>query len=125
MATETEESREPIFQEIGMVHREILMGAPRATALRRMADRTRVEEIDQVVVALTHAERLGAGIANALRPQADMIRNRVWEEARARAERLGTKLLFPIFMGSLPFFFVLVVLPLVLRFAAGIKGISR
>ena len=125
IVTETEGTKEPIFKEIGMVHREILMGTSRATALRRMADRTRVDEIDQVVTALVNADRLGAGIVNALRPQADMIRNRIWEEARTRAERLGTKLLFPIFVGSLPVFFVLIVLPLILRLIATIKGIQR
>jgi tight adherence protein C len=122
---ETEGTKEPIFQEVGIAYREILLGASRATALRRMADRTRVEEIDQIVTALVHADQLGTGVANALRPQADMIRNRIWEEARARAERLGTKLLFPIFMGSLPVFFVLLVLPLFLRALTGLRGMFR
>jgi len=125
IAMETASSKEPIYKELGIVHREILLGSDRVSALRRMAARIRVEEIDQVVSSLAHADRLGAGIVIALRPQADMIRNRIWEEARTKAEKLGTKLLFPIFMGSLPLFFVLIMLPLVLRLVSGLKGILR
>jgi len=123
ITSETETSQEPIYQELRFVQKEITMGADRLSALRRMAQRTRVEELDQVVASLVQADRLGAGIVIALRAQSDMLRNKIWEDARTRAEKLPTKLLFPIFLGFFPIFFTLILLPLALRLLIGIKGV--
>jgi tight adherence protein C len=122
ITSETQVSKEPIFQELSFVQKEITMGSDRLVALRRMAQRTQVEELDQVVAALVQADRLGAGIAIALRAQSDMLRNKIWEDARTRAEKLPTKLLFPIVIGFLPMFFALVVFPMLLRIISTLKG---
>jgi len=120
--TETQGSDEPIYKELEIVHKEMLVGTDRITALRRMAHRTRIVELEQVVAALIQADRVGAGIVNSLRSQGDMIRNKVWENTRAEAEKLPTKLLFPIALGILPMFFVLILMPLVLRLMAAFGG---
>ncbi len=123
IVSETERSKDPIFRELARTQKELLVGSDRAGALRRMAERIRIEEFEQVVAALVQADRIGAGIVSALRAQGDMIRNKIWEEARAKAEKLPTKLLFPIFLGIMPMFVVLVMLPLALRIVLTIKGI--
>lgn len=122
ITSETQLSKEPIFQELAFVQKDINMGADRLVALRRMSSRTQVEELDQVVAALVQADRLGAGIAIALRAQSDMLRNKIWEDARTRAEKLPTKLLFPIVVGFLPMFFALVVFPMALRVITTLRG---
>jgi tight adherence protein C len=119
---ETRQVKDVIFQELAVVHKEMVMGLDRITAFRRMAQRTKVDDLEQVVAALVQADRLGTGVVTALRAQADMVRNKVWEKARANAEKLPTKLLFPIFIGIMPMYFVLVILPLFLRIVAGLKG---
>lgn len=121
---ETQDSKEPIYRELRLVQKEMLMGSDRLSALRRMGARTRLEELEQVVAALVQADRLGAGIISALRAQADMTRNKVWERARENAEKLSTKMLFPIFLGILPMFYVLTLWPLVLRVLDIFRGME-
>jgi len=64
--------------------------------------------------AAQHASALG-GIVDTLRAQADMMRNKVWEEARERAQKLPVKMLFPMVVGILPSIFLVTVAPSFLK----------
>jgi tight adherence protein C len=115
ICAETSFLRKPIFSELREMQRRLLLGTPRATALKGMAGRLRVEGLDAVVGALIQGEQMGASVADTLRAQADMVRNKVWEEQQARAQKLPTKLLFPIAVGVLPSIFLVTVGPPVLK----------
>jgi tight adherence protein C len=108
--------RRAVFRELADVHRRSGLGNPRTTALKDMAARLNVEGLDAVVGAILQGEHMGVGIADTLRAQADMMRNKVWEDAQARAQKLPVKLIFPIAIGVLPSLFLVTIAPSVIRF---------
>jgi tight adherence protein C len=105
----------PIFRELNVAYKRQRLGATRPEALLTMAAALDVEPLDVVVNTIVQGERMGASVSDTLRAQADMIRNKVWEEAQARAQRLPTKLIFPIAVGVLPSFFLITVGPPLLK----------
>lgn len=115
ICAETSFLKKPIFAELRETQRRLLLGTPRSAALKSMAERLRVEGLDAVIGALVQGDQMGASVADTLRAQADMVRNKVWEEQQARAQKLPTKLLFPIAVGVLPSIFLVTVGPPVLR----------
>jgi tight adherence protein C len=101
---------------------EINLGIARIEALRWMADRVDVEALDTVVAAIVQGEQMGGGIVDTLRAQADMMRNKVWEESRERAQKLPVKLLFPMVIGIMPSIFLVTVAPSLLRMLGILEG---
>lgn len=108
---ETRGTREPLFEELERLSADLLVGQPRIPAYRSFAERGTVAELHQVVAAIIQAQQLGTGMADTLRAQADMMRNKIWEEANRRAEQLPVKLLFPTAFGVLPSMFVVTAVP--------------
>src|SRR6185436_11517674 len=108
---ETAHSKEPLFAELRQLHRDLMLGQNRIQAYRTFSDRAGVVELGHVVAAIVQAQQLGSGMIDTLRSQADMMRNKIWEGANQRAEKLPIKLLFPTAIGVLPSMFVVAVLP--------------
>lgn len=96
----------PLALELRTYQREVLAGVPRAQALRRVARRLDVTPVTVLVSGLVQAEQVGASLAEALRRQADDLRNRRRERALVLAEALPVKLVFPLVICFLPGLFV-------------------
>lgn len=105
----------PIFRELELVQRRIGLGETRSQALRGIAAEVDVEGLHAVVGALVQGDETGGGVTEALRSQAEMVRNKVWEESLERAHRLPVKLVFPIAAGVFPLLFLMLIGPSVLR----------
>ncbi len=75
----------PLTEEFERVVLEMRMGVRRADALRHMAERTGVPELNVLVAVLVQADRLGMSIANILHTQSEQlrIRRRQWVEEKA------------------------------------------
>jgi tight adherence protein C len=119
---ETELFRRPLFVELRYMYQEMTLGASRLAALKSMADRIDVEALDTVVASIVQGDQIGGGITDTLRAQADMMRNKVFEEARERAQKLPVKLLFPMVVGILPSLFLVTVAPAILRLLRIFEG---
>jgi tight adherence protein C len=115
LCSETEFADRPIFRELGGMYRRMLLGEPRSQALRQMGTELQLESLDVIVASLIQSERMGSAIGDTLRIQADMIRNKVWEDAQERAHKLPTQLVFPIAVGVLPSLFLVTIGPSVLK----------
>jgi tight adherence protein C len=96
----------PLAREFRVYQSDLLAGRTRVEALRRLAQRLDVSSVTIVVSALVQAEQLGSGIAQALRRQADDLRDRRREQANAFAMALPIKRLFPLVICFLPGIFV-------------------
>lgn len=119
---ETELFQRPLFVELRFMFQEMTLGASRLQALKSMASRIDVEALDTVVAAIVQGDQMGGGITDTLRAQADMMRNKVFEEARERAQKLPVKMLFPMVVGILPSLFLVTVAPSILRLLGVFEG---
>ena len=88
--------------ELAQVSRELRAGAGRQAALRAMAHRTGLHELQSLVAVLAHAERFGTGVAASLRQHAAELRLRRRQLAEEKAARLALKLLFPLIFCIFP-----------------------
>ena len=88
--------------EMRLVNLELRAGAPRERALRNLALRTGVEEVDGFVSMIIQAERFGTSIAQSLRVHADMLRTRRRQKAEEAAAKIALKLLFPLIFFIFP-----------------------
>ncbi len=93
---------EALSEELRLVNLELRAGSPRERALRNLAIRTGVEEVDGFVSMIIQAERFGTSIAKSLRIQADMLRTRRRQKAEEAAAKIALKLLFPLIFFIFP-----------------------
>ncbi|HEY2928427.1 type II secretion system F family protein, partial [Piscinibacter sp.] len=91
-----------LSDELRLVGLELRAGAPRERALRNLAIRTGVEEVDGFVSMIIQAERFGTSIAQSLRVHADMLRTRRRQRAEEAAAKIALKLLFPLIFFIFP-----------------------
>jgi tight adherence protein C len=91
-----------LSEEMRLVNLELRAGADRERALRNLAMRTGVEEVDGFVTMISQAERFGTSIAASLRVHADMLRTRRRQRAEEAAAKIALKLLFPLIFFIFP-----------------------
>jgi tight adherence protein C len=91
-----------VSDEFQLVNLEIRAGKRRVEALRNLAERTGEAELRKLVAILIQTERFGTSIADSLRTHSDFMRVRRRQEAEERANKVGVKLVFPIFFFILP-----------------------
>ena len=101
----------PLAREFRSYQADLLAGRTRVDSLRRLARRLEVSSVAILVSALVQAEQLGSGIAQALRRQADDLRDRRRERANAFAMALSVKRMIPLVACFMPGIFVWTVGP--------------
>ena len=104
-----------LAEEMTLVTLELRAGLSKEKALRNLALRTGVEDVDALVAMLIQAERFGTSIGASLRVQSDLLRSKRRLRAEETAAKIGLKLLFPLI------FFIFPTLLIVLVGPAGIQ----
>ncbi len=92
----------PLAEELHLVNLEMRAGRTREQALRNLALRTGVEEIEGLVAMLVQADRFGTSIAASLRVHSDMLRTKRRLRAEEAAAKIALKLLFPLIFFIFP-----------------------
>ena len=105
----------PLAREFRTYQSDLLAGRTRVESLRRLSRRLDVSSVAILVSALVQAEQLGSGIAQALRRQADDLRDRRRERANAFAMALSVKRMIPLVVCFMPGIFVWTVGPALTR----------
>ena len=105
----------PLAREFRTYQSDLLAGRTRVESLRRLARRLDVSSVTILVSALVQAEQLGSGISEALRRQADDLRDRRRERANAFAMALSVKRMIPLVVCFMPGIFVWTVGPALTR----------
>ena len=103
-----------LADELELLGAERRLGVARSLALRHLAARTGVEEIRTFATMLVHTERLGTGVADALRVHAKALRQRRERRAEEEAAKLPVKLLFPLIFTLFPALMVVLMGPAVI-----------
>jgi len=97
--------------EMRIVNLELRAGADCERALRNLAIRTGVDEVDSFVSMICQAERFGTSIAASLRVHSDMLRSRRRQRAEEAAAKISLKLLFPLIFCIFPSLLVVLMGP--------------
>jgi tight adherence protein C len=102
VADEMQHKSEALAEELHLVTLELRAGLERSRALRNLANRTGVEEVEGFVAMIIQAERFGTSIASSLRVHSDMLRTRRRQRAEEAAAKIALKLLFPLIFCIFP-----------------------
>ena len=103
--------------ELGIVQREIQLGRTSGEALRKMGERSDLEEVRSLASVILQSERLGASLVKSLRVHADTLRVKRQQRAEELAQTAATKMLFPTVLFILPAMFVVILGPAVIHIA--------
>lgn len=115
VAEEVRNISEALSAELVMVNLEIRAGTARDQALRNFAERTGVEDIENLVSTLIQTERFGTSVGRALRVQADTLRQKRRQRAEEAAAKTTIKLVFPLVLFVFPALFVVILGPAVIQ----------
>jgi tight adherence protein C len=91
-----------LSEELQLVNLELRAGSSKEKALRNLALRTGVDDIDTLVAMLVQSERFGTSVAESLRVQSDALRTRRRLRAEEAAAKIPLKLLFPLIFFIFP-----------------------
>jgi tight adherence protein C len=88
--------------ELNLVTLELGAGRTKERALRNLALRTGVEDVEALVLMLIQSERFGTSIAASLRVQSEQLRTKRRQRAEEQAAKIALKLLFPLIFCIFP-----------------------
>jgi tight adherence protein C len=115
VGVESERQGQEIGRELALVSNEIAAGASLGQALRKLAERTDVEDIKPLAATLIQSEQLGAQIAPALRASSDALRTRRRLRAEEAAQKTTIKILFPLVLFVLPAMLLVIIGPALIQ----------
>ena len=101
----------PVIDEFKRMQQDVRMGAPRARALQAISRRCDVEDMYLFITSVVQAERLGTGMGKTLINQAENMRERRRQRAKAAALKAPIKMLFPLVFFIFPAMFVVILVP--------------
>lgn len=115
-------SHPALAHELGLVNSELKAGASVEQALEHLGRRIDMKELDGLVSTLVDSIRYGTSIADTLRAFSADLRDKRVQSAEEQAEKISTKMIFPIVLLLLPAFFIIAAGPAILRLVDVLSG---
>ena len=115
VADEIHVKSQVLSDEFSLVLLELRAGSSREKALRNLAMRTGVSDVETLVAMLVQAERFGTSVGSALRVYTDMLRTKRRHLAEERAAKIALKLLFPLMFFIFPSLLMVLLGPAVIQ----------
>ncbi|NDC07767.1 MAG: type II secretion system F family protein [Oxalobacteraceae bacterium] len=115
VAAEIDIKSKVLAQELQLVLLELRSGFSRETALRHLALRTGLEEIDLLVAMMIQADRFGTSMGDSLRVHADNLRTKRRQRAEEAAAKIAVKLLMPLIFMIFPTLMLVLVGPAMIQ----------
>lgn len=116
----TQKMKGPIAGEFSLTIQEMKIGRPRREALRDLANRTGVEELNTFVSALLQADQLGVSIGNVLRLQSRHHRTVRRQKVEEKAMKAPIKIIFPLVLFIFPTIFIVLLAPAIINIIEGL-----
>lgn len=111
--------KDPLIEEINLMLGEIKLGLTRRDALKNLAKRVDIPEISAFISVLLQTEELGTDLVVIMRDYAAEIRIKRLQMAEKKAAQIGTKMIFPMIIFIFPMTFVIILVPLVIKYFTG------
>lgn len=106
----------PLSEEFGRVLQEVQAGADRSDALRHLAERTEIPELNGFIMAIVQADVFGISVSTVLRTQAAEMRVKRRQLAEEAAQKAPVKLVFPLVLCILPATLIVILGPAAISF---------
>ncbi|MFN3336623.1 MAG: type II secretion system F family protein [Thermomicrobium sp.] len=104
-----------LTKEFARTLSEMRMGVPRRQALRDLAQRVNVDDLNVFIASLVQADQLGVSISQVLRAQANQMRLRRRQRAQELAHKAPIKMIFPMVFLIFPALYVVILGPAIPR----------
>ncbi len=104
-----------LSEELKLLSLELRAGKSRQEALRGLAARTDVEDLNNLVLVMIQSERFGTSVAQTLRVYSDSFRTKRQQRAEEQAAKIPVKLVFPLVLFIFPSLFVVLIGPAAIR----------
>ncbi|MNV26786.1 Bacterial type II secretion system protein F domain protein [compost metagenome] len=111
VAEEMSVSHVELAEELAQVNAQIRAGITSTEALKQLAVRTGLDDVQGLVSLLAQSIRFGTSVADTLRIYADEFRDRRTQAAEEAGAKIGTKLIFPLIFCLWPSFFLVAIGP--------------
>ena len=102
--------------ELRMINLELRAGKARVDALRNLAARTGVDDIESLVAMLVQTDKFGTSVAQSLRVHSETVRTKRRQRAEEAAAKTGVKMVFPLVFCIFPAIWVVTIGPAVIKF---------
>lgn len=99
----------------GRVLREIQLGKVRRDALKDMADRMDVPDVNSFTAAIIQSEQLGVSMSKILRVQSDQMRTKRRQRAQEKAQQAPVKMMIPMVLLIFPSLWIVLLGPAVIQ----------
>ncbi len=110
------EDNDPFVVELYLMDKNIKFGRSREEALKIMAERVDLMELDAFVSTLIQAEKMGSSISAVLKSQAERMRAERFMEAEKLGAQASQKLLIPMMLFIFPIIFIVIFAPFLIQF---------
>ena len=108
-------SNKVLSEEFRLMSMELRAGKQRRDALKNLALRTDLEDVNSLVTLLIQTEKFGTSLAQALRVHSDFMRVKRFQKAEEIAAKLPVKLVFPLVLFIFPALFMTILGPAAIR----------
>jgi tight adherence protein C len=119
----TDKWDDELSREFRKVLSDMRLGRTRREALKDLAVRTGVEDIQTFTAAIIQADQLGVSMSKILRLQSDQMRVKRRQRAEELAQQAPIKMLFPMVFLIFPALFVVILGPAVPRLMSSFGGL--
>jgi tight adherence protein C len=118
----TQKWDDELSREFKKVLSDMRLGRTRREALKDLAERTGVDDVQTFTAAVIQADQLGVSMSKILRLQADQMRIKRRQRAEELAQQAPIKMLFPMVFLIFPALFVVILGPAVPRIMSTFGG---
>jgi len=104
-------AKTPLASELTQIVSEIMVGLPRAEALRNLYKRTGLEDIKAFTDMMIQSEKFGTSISQGLKSFSESLRTKRMQLAEEAAAKTTIKLVFPLVLCIFPAIFIVLLGP--------------
>lgn len=114
-----------LCEEFDLVNAEMHVGKTRLEALRALATRTGVDDLQSLVATLVQTDRFGTSVAHSLRVHSDDLRTKRRQRAEEMAAKTTVKMVIPLVFFIFPALFVVILGPAVITMIHSLGQLRR